>query len=148
MSAAYIINPVLMGGLVKEAGPDMVKIHLHGRLGVITIPRWLVMTEEALAPGHELEFYFSYLEVDSAPRDYDLSELKLLREMTPVPVGGTLTEVNDTAIQCTMPGSMGMVAVPRRWVFTHQALEIGQTANFYLSRMQVVGKRDIPARSI
>ena len=27
----YVINPVLMGGLVKETDGETVKIHLHGR---------------------------------------------------------------------------------------------------------------------
>ena len=40
------------------------------------------MTEETLVPGHELQFCFSYLEVDDAPRAYDLSELSMLREVT------------------------------------------------------------------
>ena len=144
----YIINPVLMGGLVKEAGPEGVKVHLHGRLGVITVPRKLVLTGEELVPGYELQFYFSYLEVDGAPRDYDLSELKEAAELASIPVGGTLTEVNDTAVKCTLPEGLGVVAVPRRWVFTNQPLEVGQTAGFYLSPMKLVGKRDIPARSI
>lgn len=113
--------------------------------GVITVPRSLVMTAEMLVPGHELQFYFSYLEVDDAPRDYDLSELNMLREVTPVPVGGVLTEVNDTAVKCGMSGGMGTVAVPRRWVFTNQALAVGQTAGFYFSPMRLVGKRDVPA---
>lgn len=137
-----------MGGLVKEAGPEWVKVHLHGRLGVITVPRSMVLTEEALLPGHELQFCFSYLEVDDAPRDYDLSELNTLREVSSVPVGGVLIEVNDTAVKCEMPGGMGVVAMPRRWVFTNQALAVGQTAGFYFSPVRLVGKRDIPARSI
>ena len=141
----YLINPVLMGGLVKETDGETVKIHLHGRLGVITIPRSLVLTKEELLPGHEVQFFFSYLEVDDVPRDYDLSELGMLREVTPVPVGGVLTEVNDTAVKCEMPGGMGTVAVPRRWVFTNQALAVGQTAGFYFSPMRLVGKRDVPA---
>ena len=143
-----MIGPALMGGLVREAGPEWVKVHLHGRLGVITVPRSLVLTEEALLPGHEVQFFFSYLEVDDISRDYDLSELKLLRDVTPVPVGGVLTEVNDTAVKCEMPGGMGVVAVPRRWVFTDQALAVGQTAGFYFSPMRLIGKRDIPVQSI
>ncbi len=105
-----MISPALMGGLVKEAGQEWVKVHLHGRLGVITVPRPLVLTEEELLPGREVQFYFSYLEVDDVPRDYDLSELNMLREVMPVPVGGVLTEVNDTAVKCEMPGGMGTVA--------------------------------------
>ena len=144
----YIINPVLMGGLVKEAGPEGVKVHLHGRLGVITVPRKLVLTGEELVPGYELQFYFSYLEVDGAPRDYDLSELKEAAELASIPVGGTLTEVNDTAVKCTLPEGLGVVAVLMRWGCASEPLEGGETAGCYLSPMKLVGKRDIPARSI
>lgn len=38
----YIINPVKMGGLVKKVTDGMVKIHLHGRLGVITVPESII----------------------------------------------------------------------------------------------------------
>ena len=41
--AEYTINPVLMGGLVKEVTSDAVKVHLHGRLGVITIPKGCIL---------------------------------------------------------------------------------------------------------
>ena len=83
MTAAYVIGPALMGGLVKDAGQAWIKIHLHGCLGVITVPRSLALTEETLLPRHEVQFFFSYLEVDDVPRDYDLTELKLLRDVTP-----------------------------------------------------------------
>ena len=52
----YIINPIRMGGLVKEVDENQVKVHLHGRLGVITVPKRLVITSEELTPGHEMEF--------------------------------------------------------------------------------------------
>lgn len=42
----YMINPIKMGGLVKEVTDDRIKVHLHGRLGVITIPKRLVITSE------------------------------------------------------------------------------------------------------
>ncbi len=130
----YVINPVLMGGMVKEVG-EAVKLHLHGRLGVLTVPRSLLLTRQPPEPGTRLRFYFSYLEVDPSPREYDVTELRTLRELTPVLVGGVLTQVNDTAVQCTLPGGMGTVAVPRRWVFTDVLLAEGQTASFYLSPM-------------
>ena len=69
----YIINPILMGGLVKEINEDMVKVHLHGRLGVITIPEKIILSEIELEPGVELEFHFSYLKVEDAGYDYDYS---------------------------------------------------------------------------
>lgn len=30
----YMINPIKMGGLIKEVQDDRIKVHLHGRLGV------------------------------------------------------------------------------------------------------------------
>jgi hypothetical protein len=42
----YMIHPVMMGGLVKEVADDQVKVHLHGRLGVITVPKKLIITNE------------------------------------------------------------------------------------------------------
>ncbi len=144
----YLINPVLMRGLVKEAAGGEVKVHLPGRLGVLTVPRRLVLSREAPAPGREVQFYFSYLEVDPAPREYDLSELKAAAELLPIPVGGTLTEVNDTAVKCALPEGLGTVAVPRRWVFTNLPLEVGQTAGFYLSPMKLRGEGEAPIQSI
>ena len=48
--AEYIINPVLMGGLVKEVTGDRVKVHLHGRLGVITVPAECILREHRKTP--------------------------------------------------------------------------------------------------
>ena len=56
----YIINPVLMGSLVKEAGPEGVKVHLHGRLGVITVPWKLVLTGEELDEVYGMPFTREY----------------------------------------------------------------------------------------
>lgn len=144
----YIINPVLMGGLVKAAAPNAIKIHLHGRLGVITVPRSVIDGDEALEPGHELQFYFSYLQVTADPCDYDAAPMAQSGVQIPCLLGGTLREVNDTAVKAEIQNGLGYVAVPRRWVFTPKPLEVGQTVEFYLSRMAVVGKRDIPAESI
>lgn len=144
----YIINPVLMGGLVKECIGDNVKVHLHGRLGVLTVPRGLIDGDTALEPGHELRFWFSYLQVVSASCDYDAAAMQPGNSMTPTLLGGTLVEVNDTAVKAETQDGLGFVAVPRRWVFTDVPLAEGQTVEFYLSRMTVVGKRDIPAASI
>lgn len=144
----YIINPTRMGGLVKEADADRVKVHLHGRLGVLTVPRFLVMDGISLEPGHELAFYFSYLQIRQKPYDYDTAALRGGGELVPVLVGAELTEVNDTAVLARIQDGLGTVAVPRRWVFTDVPLAVGQTAEFYLSAMKVVGKRDVPAKSI
>jgi hypothetical protein len=143
----YIINPILMGGLVKEINEDMVKVHLHGRLGVITIPEKIILSEIELEPGVELEFHFSYLKVEDAGYDYDDSSIRD-NLFTPCLVGGQIVEVNDTAVKVETMDDLGTVAVPRRWVFTDMPLECGQMVEFYLSPMRAVGKRDIPARTI
>lgn len=144
----YMINPALMGGLVKEVTADDVKVHLHGRLGVITVPKSLILDPVELEPGHEMQFYFSYLQVNEDPYDYDGSPIRRDREFMPCFIGGTITEVNDTAIKADMMEHMGTVAVPRRWVFTDVALQEGQNVEFYFSPMHVIGKREIPVESI
>lgn len=144
----YIINPVLMGGLVKEVNSEFVKVHLHGRLGVITVPHRLIITDEPIVPGHELRFYFSYIQINEQPYDYDVSPVDPALAISPSLVGGTLTEVNDTAIKLEMMAGLGTVAVPRRWVFTPVTLQVGQTGEFYFSCMEKIGKREIPVESI
>lgn len=143
-----MINPVMMGGLVKEVIGDQVKVHLHGRLGVITVPKRLIGATEKLEPGHEMKFYFSYLQVVSNPYDYDSAAMNPDMEMIPSLLGGTIIEVNDTAAKVEVMENMGTIAVPRRWLFTDVALETGQQVEFYMSPMQVIGKRDIPQESI
>lgn len=144
----YIINPIMMGGLVKEVREDFVKVHLHGRLGVITIRKSLVLEDIRIEPGHEVQFYFSYLQVNETPYDYDSSSICRDRVLEPCLVGGTITEVNDTAIKADIMENIGIVAVPRRWVFTDLTLNEGQNVEFYFSPMHVTGKKDIPAESI
>ncbi len=144
----YIINPVKMGGLVKAVNNGNIKIHLHGRLGVITVPRSMIMGDTEIVPGHDLSFYFSYIQITQDPYDYDASDLTTDHEIMPCLIGGKVTQVNDTAIEVTMMNNLGTIAVPRRWAFTPVTLEVGQDAEFYLSCMEVVGKRDIPAEMI
>ena len=141
----YIINPVKMGGLVKEVSKDRIKVNLHGRLGVITVPRYLIISDEDLYIGHEMEFYFSYIQVVEDPYDYDSSDMKTDHEITPCLLGGNITQVNDTAIEVKIMNDLGTIAVPRRWAFTPVTLEEGQYVEFYFSCMRVIGKRDIPA---
>ena len=148
MKMDYMINPALMGGLVKEVSKDTVRVHLRGRLGVITVPRSLILEPVTPQPGHEMQFYFSYLQVNETPYDYDDSPISKGKEFDPCLIGGTITEVNDTAIKAEMMDHIGTVAVPRRWVFTDQALQKGQNVEFYFSPMHVIGKRDIPVESI
>lgn len=144
----YIINPVMMGGLVKEVFDGHVKIHLHGRLGVFTVPKSLIVSDEPIEIGHELEFYFSYIQIVEDPYDYDSADMTADGEITPCLLGGKVTTVNDTAIEVAIMDGLGTVAVPRRWAFTPVALTVGQDAEFYLSRMKVIGKKDIPERMI
>lgn len=148
MSLDYIINPIRMGGLVKEVDDKNIKVHLHGRLGVITVPKRLVITSEELEPGHEMEFYFSYIQIVENPYDYDSMDMTIAHEIQPVLLGGKISEVNDTAIKVDIQDSLGTIAVPRRWAFTPMELKNGQDTEFYFSCMQVVGKRDIPVESI
>jgi hypothetical protein len=142
----YFINPVYMGGLVREISDGMVKIHLHGRLGVLCVPQKIIQTETTLMPGDALSFYFSYVEVVKEPYDYDSAALNQKDEIAPCLLGAKITEVNDTAIKAEIMDGLGTIAVPLRWVFTPVALEVGQDVEFYLSCMKVTGKRDCPVR--
>ena len=144
----YQINPVLMGGLVKEVIGDDVKVHLHGRLGVITVPRRLIRSDIDLVPGHELQFYFSYIQVVSDPLDYDAAAMDPALDISPVLLGGKMKEVNDTAAKVELMDGLGEIAVPRRWFFTDVPLAEGLNCEVYMSCMNVVGKRDIPVESI
>lgn len=144
----YTINPIKMGGLVKEVNGDNVKVHLHGRLGVITVPKRLTITDEPIEPGHEMEFYFSYIQIVENPYDYDSYAMRAETPIEPCLLGGKVIEVNDTAIKVEIMDDLGTIAVPRRWAFTPVTLEEGQDAEFYFSCMKQVGKRDIPIESI
>lgn len=123
----------MMGGLIKDISNGMVKIHLHGRLGVITVPDNLCVEKDILEPGSEVKFYFSYLQVVSNPYDYDSAAMYYKEDLIPSLLGGKLIEVNDTAVKAEIMNEMGFVSVPRRWVFTDFPLELGQNVEFYLS---------------
>lgn len=144
----YIINPVKMGGLVKNVSGDMIKIHLHGRLGVFIVPRSLIIDTIPIEPGHDLEFYFSYIQVVEDPFDYDDSDMTPDHEPQPCLIGGKIIEVNDTAISVSIMNNKGTINVPRRWAFTPIPMQVGQDVQFYLSCMKIVGKKDIPIESI
>jgi hypothetical protein len=100
-----------------------------------------------IEPGVEMQFYFSYIQVNENPYDYDDEPVQNL-ELEPCLIGGEITEVNDTAIKVKVMNQIGTVAVPRRWVFTDVPLREGQNVEFYFSPMKTIGKRDIPAESI
>jgi hypothetical protein len=133
LAKEYIINPVLMGGLVKEVTNDKAKIHLFGRLGTIFVDKNLIIASSDIQVGDELEFYFSYIQVVQRVLDYD-SHLNDYFE--PHLVGAKITEVNDTAIKVLTNDIQ--IAVPRRWVFTDTLLEVGQNVEFYFSCLKKV----------
>lgn len=143
----YTIQPVLMGGLVKEVTSDYVKIHIHGRLGVITIAPEYITSDEPVRVGHDLKFYFSYLRVTDEIFDMDLQGMHTVPPF-PVMLYGTITEVNDTAIKASIANGIGTIAVPLRFVFTDIPLKTGLSIEVYLSNMQVIGFRDIPKEQI
>lgn len=147
-AATYQINPVLMGGLVKEVADHLVKIHLHGRLGVLEVPRSIIVGDTELEIGHELQFYFSYIKVVEDAFAYDYSDLNTYHSIRPCFINGKLIEVNDTAGKVEIANGFGTVAVPRRWFFTPLFLEVGQDVEFYLSCMEVIGKKELPASFI
>ena len=145
----YQINPALMGGVIKEISEDgCVKINLNGRLGVIKVPRRLIIDDIKLEPGHKLQFYFSYIQIVEDPYEYDSSDINPDFGINPTLLGGKLTIVNDTAVEAEIMNDLGSVAVPRRWVFTPVALEEGQNCEFYFSCMRLDGKKELPEKSI
>ncbi len=134
----FLINPILMGGTVKEVAGDTVKVHFHGRLGVLTVPRRLIIEPGIVAAGQQTKFFFSYLRIVPSGYDDDTVAMDPAQEIFPALLHGTLTEVNDTAVKVEMAGGYGTIAVPRRWVFTDVALAVGETAEFYFSCMHLV----------
>ena len=100
-----------MGGLIKESSEGIVKIHLHGRLGLIKIPERLIIREEPVAAAHETEFYFSYVQITEEPLDYDDLDMTPDHEPEPCLLGGSITEVNDTAIEVAIMNDLGTIAV-------------------------------------
>ncbi len=136
----YIIQPVLMKGLINNVSHGMVMVHLQGRLGVITIPERLVRVKEKkmMKPGEQVKFYFSYMQVVENPYDYDSAAMDSDTIMYPAFLGGKLIEVNDTAVKAEIMGGLGFVSVPRRWVFTDVGLKTGLWVEFYLSFMEIV----------
>lgn len=58
-------------------------------------------------------------------------------ELNPILTEGRIVEVNDTAVKVDISGRLGVVTVPRRWVFTDVPLEKGLKVEFYFSYMQV-----------
>lgn len=135
----YQINPVLMGGTIKNISSDgTVKINLRGRLGVLKVPSEIVINREELDVGKKLQFFFSYLRVIDNDIEFDDLDLNVEYGLNPTILGGRFLEVNDTAVEVQVMNGKGTVAVPRRWVFTEKDLEEDNSCEFYLSCMQVV----------
>lgn len=59
-------------------------------------------------------------------------------ELSPILTKGKIVNINDTAIKVDIQGRLGVITVPRRWVYSDNTLEIGQKIEFYFSYMQVV----------
>jgi hypothetical protein len=70
-------------------------------------------------------------------------EADMQYEMNPVLTKGKIVQVNDTAIKVDIQGRLGVVTVPRRWVFTDSKLKKGQKVEFYFSYMQIVEENEV-----
>ena len=135
----YIINPVLMGGVINGITEDRVKINLNGRLGVIELPKTLLSFPDPKLED-KVNFYFSYIEVTPDPCDYDYHELIREEEAIPCLLGGKITEFNDTAIEVAVKNLPVIIRVPRRWVFTKITLDNDLDVEFYFSRIKLIPK--------
>ncbi|MDQ0507985.1 Uncharacterised protein [Aedoeadaptatus ivorii] len=139
----YSIQPVKVKGKIKSfdrVEENRIKIHLSGRLGVLVIPKTLIVNYEDFDRNRYLTFYYSYLRVQDMPFDNDVSELLNQKTIEPCVVSGVLTEVNDTAVECKMNRDLGAIRVPRRTVITEVPLKEGLPVEFYLSKALVVAE--------
>lgn len=59
----YELNPVKMNGKIVSVNDTAIKVDIQGRLGVITVPRRWVMTDQILEKNQTVEFFFSYMQV-------------------------------------------------------------------------------------
>lgn len=128
----YIIQPVLMGGTIKEFFEDKIKIHLKGRLGVLTLPMSFFKGDTNIKAEDKVSFYFSYIQVVEKAGNYDISGINIYSDIEPELFGGKISLVNDTAVEVSID-SVGTIFVPRRWVFSDTELKEGQNVEFYLS---------------
>ena len=137
-AAEYVINPTLMMGTVREIQDELVTIHLRGRLGVIRIAKKHFKGSQNLAVDTKVRFFFSYIHVVETVYEFDNAIVNQAYDLSPSLLHGEITDVNDTSVQVEMAGNLGTVIVPRRWVFTNQALEKEQQVSFYFSYMEVI----------
>lgn len=64
--------------------------------------------------------------------------IQMQYELSPIIMHGKIVEVNDTAIKVDVQGRLGVIIVPRRWVFTDKVLMPELNVEFYFSYMQVI----------
>ncbi len=57
------LEPLLLRGEIKEITEVGVRIGIHGRMGVLSLPLRCVFTDKELEVGQEVEFYLSYVNV-------------------------------------------------------------------------------------
>lgn len=134
----YMISPVLMEGTLKETVGDRMKIHLRGRLGVLTLPRYFFKGQSDPVAGDKVRFYFSYIQVVEKEGDYDINSLKTYDEVYPCLVGGKISMYNDTAVEVKALEDSITIFVPRRWVFTQKDLDDGLSVEFYISAVELI----------
>ncbi|BAL62708.1 CBO2463/CBO2479 domain-containing protein [Melissococcus plutonius] len=135
MAEKYPINPTLMMGTVKQVIDDQVTLNLRGRLGLITVPEKLILSDEPIKVGQKLQFYFSYIYVVNDPLDYDFTEIIQQTECFSCLIGGHIIHVDDTAVRVQVTDNLGSIYVPRRWIFTNVSLKEGLHVEFYFSKM-------------
>lgn len=57
--------------------------------------------------------------------DYDSAAMDFIENFIPCLLRGKIIEVNDTAVRVEVMDGIGYVSVPKRWVFTDVALQVG-----------------------
>ena len=134
----YMINPVLMEGKIRDRYETSVKIQLRGRLGVIELPKDLIVGDKKLDIGDKVRFYFSYIQAVEKAGDYDLHSLKAYDEVYHCLFGGRISMFNDTAVEVKALEDSITIFVPRRWVFTPIELRDGLNVEFYLSAIEFI----------
>lgn len=56
---------------------------------------------------------------------------------------GKIVQISDTAVKVDVQGRLGVIHVPRRWVYADRTMEIGQQVEFYFSYLQVLDEDGI-----
>lgn len=137
----YRINPVKMTGQVKALKDNQLEIHLQGRLGILTVKREILLSEEIKA-GDQIEFYFSYIQAVEEAENYNASGISIYHEEAPSLIGGRLTKVSDTRVEVAIMDDLGSMALPKGWVITPIPLEEGRQVEFYFSCMNKKALQD------